>query len=448
MKATCFCLFFLYVICSYAQVTNDDLDQTVNDFDEQQKVRTDEFDAYSDSAFADYEAYVAAKKAEYDAFCERVKATWGGDSVLESTPKIWVEYSEDYTVRNIVNFETGEVQVEVVIDDSKANDSTYVQGKLEEAVNQLLTSKGTTNEYPSQITPPVPILSTPVMEGLIDLSKYDSLAQPKDETIVVGDSSKSNSPPTPVISSKNNLLAKRSKKAPAPVVKNDTAPKPTVTKKSVATAIVEEKPKTTTRSTTSEGEKVVIYAIHLELSEEYLTNSATRYKPLITKYAKKYNVEEPLIYAIMEQESKFNQNAKSPANAYGLMQLVPTSGAIDAYNFVYNTNRKKPIEENFLLNPEHNIELGTAYLHILLNNYFGAVSAQESRRLCSIASYNTGAGNLSRAVTGNTNYKQAIPIINGWDYQRFYNHLRSNLPAKETQDYIMKVSRNLDKYSK
>lgn len=147
----------------------------------------------------------------------------------------------------------------------------------------------------------------------------------------------------------------------------------------------------------------------------------------------------------MEQESYFNPEATSHVPAYGLMQLVPRSGGYDAYRYVYK--RDWVPTKSYLYVPHQNIELGTAYLRILMNQ-FSAVTDPDCRRLCVIASYNTGAGNVSRAFTGNTNLSSAIPLINRYNYTQLYNHLTSRLSTEEARNYVSGVSKRREKYLK
>ena len=90
---------------------------------------------------------------------------------------------------------------------------------------------------------------------------------------------------------------------------------------------------------------------------------------------------------------------------------------------------------------------GEEYLRILMNQFSKVVNS-ECRRLCVIASYNTGAGNVSRAFTGNTNIKKAIPIINEYSYQQLYEYLTSKLSTDEARKYVSGVSRRREKYMK
>jgi membrane-bound lytic murein transglycosylase C len=144
------------------------------------------------------------------------------------------------------------------------------------------------------------------------------------------------------------------------------------------------------------------------------------------------------VFAIVHTESYFNPLAKSPANAYGLMQVVPTSGGRDAYRRVHGKDGVPTAE--YLFTPNKNVELGTAYMVILASNYFKGVDDEKTREYLTICAYNTGAGNVAKAYNGTFNIRKAIPDINKKSAEENYSHLIKNLPYKETQDYLKKVS--------
>jgi soluble lytic murein transglycosylase len=68
------------------------------------------------------------------------------------------------------------------------------------------------------------------------------------------------------------------------------------------------------------------------------------------------------VLALMRQESLFDAYAVSPAEAFGLMQLlVPTASRVAGH----------PVERAALFDPTTNIALGTRYLRQLLDRYDG-----------------------------------------------------------------------------
>jgi membrane-bound lytic murein transglycosylase C len=129
--------------------------------------------------------------------------------------------------------------------------------------------------------------------------------------------------------------------------------------------------------------------------------------------------------------------ARSHIPAYGLMQLVPASGGRDSYKYIFKED-KKP-SANFLYNPENNINLGVGYLALTKNVYFKGVKNPTIAYLLTIAAYNTGAGNVARALTGKTSLKPAIEKANKMTTKEIHMALRKKLPHKETQDYIQRV---------
>lgn len=58
---------------------------------------------------------------------------------------------------------------------------------------------------------------------------------------------------------------------------------------------------------------------------------------LISKYADKYGVEEALVFAVVKEESGFNQNAVSKKGAIGLMQIMPETADFIAYELGFDS---------------------------------------------------------------------------------------------------------------
>ena len=196
---------------------------------------------------------------------------------------------------------------------------------------------------------------------------------------------------------------------------------------------------------TDEGEKKIV-KIEVELAEDHLPKRAEQFKDIVRECSKRFGIDQPLIYAVTEQESAFNPKAKSHAPAYGLMQLVPKSGGRDAFRHVHK--RDVIPAPAYLYVPENNVELGTGYFNLLMTQTFAQVKDPQCRMLCAIAAYNTGAGNVSRAMTGKTSVSKATPVINSMSYDQLFAHLKRHLPHGETRDYIQKVTDRMKKYQK
>ena len=100
-------------------------------------------------------------------------------------------------------------------------------------------------------------------------------------------------------------------------------------------------------------------------------------------HAHNYHLNPALLAAVIEQESKFDANARSSAGAVGLMQLQPaTAKGIAKY-----TGGSRFVVSD-LGDPEINVRYGAWYLHHLLQKY-------GNERLA-LAAYNAGQDNVDR----------------------------------------------------
>jgi soluble lytic murein transglycosylase-like protein len=441
-------------VCLRAQtVENLDIsfEKARKEFDQAKK----EFADSADAALASYLEYEAQFFEEYQQFRQEIMRTWGDSVVVESTRKEWVEYSDDHLSRTSVDWESGKVSVEVLVDPGA--DSAEVKKQLQKAITDLLSNKGNTDR--------------PLLEGQLDLSSYGvgSFSVPEAPKPFAANSKPR---PAPTRGEKLNLARngsstnvnqsgqtmvgfaaeqraleeqRKAEEAAAAALLAEQKAKEEEAFAKVPEAIVESKTPVVQTVQTDEGEKNVI-RITMELVENHIPKRAEKFKDMISKHASVYTVDEPLVYAIMEQESAFNPQAQSWVPAYGLMQLVPKSGGRDAYRFVHKTDAIPSAD--FLFNPDNNIQLGTGYLKLLMSTTFKKVEDPRCRMLCAIAAYNTGAGNVSRAINGTTNISKAIPSINKMSYDQLFNHLKASLPHDETKDYIQKVTSKMQKYIK
>lgn len=130
-------------------------------------------------------------------------------------------------------------------------------------------------------------------------------------------------------------------------------------------------------------------------------------------------------YAICRQESHFNQNVVSPANAMGLMQVTPPAGKDTArrYKVAYSRTR-------LLKDPVYNMQMGTAELSNLLGYYDGSY-------LLTFAAYNAGRGRIRQwmRVYGDPRDPKVDPV--DWV---------ERLPYSETRNYVMRIMENLQVY--
>ncbi|HMN67898.1 MAG TPA: transglycosylase SLT domain-containing protein, partial [Bdellovibrionales bacterium] len=128
----------------------------------------------------------------------------------------------------------------------------------------------------------------------------------------------------------------------------------------------------------------------LEKNPEYLQTTLLKiifpdeYSPAIARESKAVGLNDGWIRALIRQESSFRPDVKSPANAQGVMQLLPSTAAELAKDL-----RVKDYQSEMLVNPEVNIKLGANYLNRMIRNFNGNVPA-------ALAAYNAGPGRMKR----------------------------------------------------
>jgi membrane-bound lytic murein transglycosylase C len=193
-----------------------------------------------------------------------------------------------------------------------------------------------------------------------------------------------------------------------------------------------------------DGIERVRFAVTLQLVPDHIKRRANRYLEQIRHFTKQFQMDPRLVFAIMHTESYFNPLAKSPVPAFGLMQLVPKSGGKDAYAFVHNES--KLVTADYLYIPRNNIELGVAYLKLLKDKYFKGIDEPEKIIYIITCAYNTGAGNVCRALTGTKNLQKGIQSINKLSSKELYNKLLASLPYDETRNYLKNVVSRMGLY--
>ncbi|MCZ8252049.1 MAG: murein transglycosylase domain-containing protein [Hylemonella sp.] len=203
------------------------------------------------------------------------------------------------------------------------------------------------------------------------------------------------------------------------------------------------------RSIDANGRPRTVYSVQMKMINTFIDKRALQYASLVRENAEKTGVSRSLIYTIIRIESAFNPYAVSSAPAYGLMQLVPTSGGREAYRKARGED-VIPTKE-FLFAPENNIEFGTAYLGVLLfDSPLREIRDPLSREYCAIAAYNTGPSNVYRAFSsksGRARQDEALDAVNTLRPDDVYAALRSRLPYAETRGYIANAVQTKKRYA-
>lgn len=133
-----------------------------------------------------------------------------------------------------------------------------------------------------------------------------------------------------------------------------------------------------------------------------------------------------LAYAIARQESAFNPQAVSPANARGLLQLLPSTArrVASKYQMAY-------ADEKLTQDPAFNATLGSHYLGEQIDKFGGSL-------IMTFAAYNAGPSRVDQWIRryGDPRGKSVEAAVDWIE----------RIPFTETRDYVQRVMENYQVY--
>lgn len=144
------------------------------------------------------------------------------------------------------------------------------------------------------------------------------------------------------------------------------------------------------------------------------------YSEIVLPYTKKFKLKPEVVYALIHQESRYRPAVVSPADAVGLMQIIPQTGYEIAKDLGAET-----FDLDDLYNPETNIHFGTYYLRKVLDKF-------DQKLPYALASYNAGPDVVKKWVRNKGNLPDEIFI--------------EEIPYKETNLYVKKILANIAIY--
>ena len=136
--------------------------------------------------------------------------------------------------------------------------------------------------------------------------------------------------------------------------------------------------------------------------------------------ARRWDIPVTLSLSVARQESMFMSDARSPAGALGVMQVMPATARLTARRFGVSHKH-----QDQLLDANHNINLGSAYLGMMLRRF-------DNNRIVASAAYNAGPGRADRWI------KHQLPV-DVWI---------ETIPFTETRNYVQRVLMGAAIYSR
>jgi len=367
---------------AFSELEKEIYNEYSSDARKKEQSEFEQWKAQQEKEYADY------KRAYFEALNEYKKTIlkyWKQAEVTDK--KNWVAYSEDLQTKRIVDFEHNEIRISLLNVKAEAADEE-IEAIVDDQLKQIL------KQTPNSAKKNDPVLNAigNTKDESDKQSNMSVLSELFDEEEQAVDS----------------MAAKLSKQ------------------------VVIKRPSKQQRI-----EKKQPVVVTIKLPNSSIGRRAAKYKQLVEKNATKNKLDAALVLAIMHTESAFNPLARSHIPAYGLMQIVPESAGRDVSQRLYG--KDQIFSADYLYNASNNIQAGATYMNILYYSYLKGVNNPVSRMYCVIAAYNTGAGNVAKAFSGNRNLRKALPTINNMSPDQVYNTLINNLPYQETRNYLKHV---------
>jgi soluble lytic murein transglycosylase len=144
------------------------------------------------------------------------------------------------------------------------------------------------------------------------------------------------------------------------------------------------------------------------------------YRADVVRAAREKNLDPYLVAGLIRQESEFDPQARSHANAYGLTQVRPATGRLFARQAGITR-----FNSRLLFQPAANLKIGVSIFSAMLDQNGGKLEQ-------TLAAYNAGPNRAAEWLTWNT-YREPAEFV-------------ESIPFTETRDYVQAVLRNADLY--
>ncbi len=387
-------ILFLVAAITFSQDKSEQ--QQFEEFKKAQKAGVQEQDyaylKFKSEETARYKKFYEEQQRRFREYVGGIEKMWGKEKVDTSTNKRYVGYDKDFSGRRSVDFEKGQAKVEILVDANDATDPAKVKKAVETEIVKMIKDKGT--EDPLASKEQAPPLEAPILANQVE--------------------TKDGNPVTP----------ENAQQFASNVALGSTIHREEVTGR--------------------DGKKRINVSASFPLVPDHVKQRAAEFRAVIQKQSKRFNLDPRLVFATVHTESYFNPKARSGAPAYGLMQLVPTSGARSAYLFVYKED--KLLTPEYLYQPLNNVELGAGLLNLMMTKDFKDIKDEKSRVYCAIAGYNTGPGNVARSFAGKRDIPKAVQMINQMTSDQVFDNLRTKLPFEETRTYVVTVREKMKLY--
>ena len=160
--------------------------------------------------------------------------------------------------------------------------------------------------------------------------------------------------------------------------------------------------------------RAILTILHTPDRDDVELRFPLAFRQVIESASNRRALSPAMVYAFIRQESAFVADARSPAGALGLMQIMPRTARV-----LIRQMGGRPLTGNHqLLVPDLNVDLGTHYIRSLLSKMGGHI-------VLAAVSYNAGLRRARRWLPADGEVEAAVWI--------------DNIPLTETRRYVRRM---------
>lgn len=400
-KTTAFLLTIILLLVGAAWVQGDKNGDLTSQWEEKARAFEEKWKKMKGAQEAKWEELEQRKEQTWKEMEAKVLRKW--QNFVHSTQKDWVAYSSGLDTRSRVDFKEGAIVVETLVPLSDPDPRKTAAENIAKQIRMLVEDRdmGSEKTLQDQVVTkggePVGTENLDVFLSEEVLPKVRPAAQetaPSEPVAKVGPVHGVEAKPTP-----------EPAREPEPVKSRDGVERQT-------------------------------YQVRIQLVPKHLRIRAEKYLPVVKKNAERFDLKPQLILAVIHTESYFNPRAVSSCSAIGMMQIIPRFAGKDAYGLLYPGDDVPTVD--YLYEPENNIELGSAYLHLLCYRYFRDIQGEGKNRYVAVCGYNWGPTAMRSKVVSRH-------PLNEMEEEAVFALLQEETPA-ETRDYLQKVRERMPLY--
>jgi len=346
----------------------------------------EDFKKFMEADQSAFKSYHNQQDADFIQYKEEIERKW--NEFKESTQKEWVSYSNDFSGRSTVNFETGKIEVEVIVEKENPQADKILKEKLAEHIKSIFSE---TDETKKAILSKQ--IKVPDGKKIINASNMDDAI-------------------TKIIkkSKKTEIKGKDKTNRVAYIISLDMVPNHIQIRADKYKAIIEEECKRF-----NVDPALVLGIIHTE----------SFFNP------KAYNRR---------------------GNAYGMMQIVPKYAGLTMNNVLFKQNKQPSSTQLFNAETNIKMGVGyirwlidnkwdkvknkTNLQYCIICSYNGGPGTI----------YKAMTGKMNKI--GTEKWNKMFDDLNTMDSNKLYKKLRKDVPWEETRNYIRLVKERMDKFYK